>query len=72
VAEYLRSPGLTDQIIVSQYASVSVECATWEEWENEMLMAQSDQQSKVTGSGVGGIQIPGHGVKSRKQATRGK
>jgi hypothetical protein len=32
------------------------------EREGEMLVTQADQEGQVAGLGVGGVQIPGHGV----------
>src|SRR5450759_782366 len=71
MTEYLRAPGFPDQFVVGQNAAVRVECPTREERENKMLVAQSNQQCQVTGSSVGGIQIPGHWISSGNQVTVG-
>jgi hypothetical protein len=49
---------------------VSMERATREERENKMLVAQPDQQGEVTGSSMGGIQVPGHNFCKGKPVTR--
>jgi hypothetical protein len=53
-----------------QNASMRVVRPAGEEREDEMLVPQSDQQRQVTGSGVSGVQIPGHDAGIRDQGIR--
>jgi hypothetical protein len=61
MAEDLAAPRLADQFIVLQNAAVRVERPAGDEGEDEMLVSQADQQGQVTGLGMCGGQIPGHG-----------
>jgi hypothetical protein len=55
MAEYLRAPWFAYQIIVGKDPAVRVIRPAGEEWEYEMLVPQSDQQSQVAGRSVSGI-----------------
>lgn len=60
MTEDLRTPYFADQIIMHQDAAVRFELRSRFEWNNEMLVTQADELSKVTVACNGGIRSYGH------------
>jgi len=61
VAENLAAPRQADQVIVIEHAAMGVHHSTGDKGEDVVFVSQADEQGQVTGLGMGGGEVPGHG-----------